>query len=158
MTRTIFSLTLIVLGEIYTMALYFASSSILFWSILPKYSGLISCIEINIQSVSQVTANNHATFPIQIYVNYSTDLRLPLRHPVCKAHYRSIFNPIKLKFAGCLPMYVHTIFCTLICLLFCHIKNMRLVYINSLYYIFKQKNQYRLLMCTALMGQVCPLI
>ena len=41
----------------------------------------------------KVTANNHATFPIQMYVNYSTDLRLLLRLPVgenCRSrHWRS---------------------------------------------------------------------
>ena len=37
---------------------------------------------LNITCAPQVTANNHATFPIQLYVNYSTNLRLLLRHPV----------------------------------------------------------------------------
>ena len=36
----------------------------------------------NIQSVSKVTANNHATFPIQMYVNDIADLCLLLRYPV----------------------------------------------------------------------------
>ena len=37
-----------------------------------------SSLQWQVQSVSKVTANNHATFPIQMYVNYSTDLRLLL--------------------------------------------------------------------------------
>ena len=39
-------------------------------------------LSMQLQIVSKVTTNNHATFPIQMYVNYSTDLRLLLRHPV----------------------------------------------------------------------------
>ena len=47
---------------------------------------LISKKKIKIQVVlcaQKVTANNHATFTIQMYVNYSTHLRLLLGHPVC---------------------------------------------------------------------------
>ena len=39
-------------------------------------------IALIILSCLYISANNHATFPIQMYMNYSTYLRLFLSHPV----------------------------------------------------------------------------
>ena len=51
-----------------------------------QYIHLIVYLFIKLTCAPKVTANNHATFTIQMYVNYSTDLHLLLGHPVCTNH------------------------------------------------------------------------